>query len=186
MSSKNLVVETAIRMSIIAVILTLGFVLLPSMQVYSQMASNQSNTTTGNSNASSMQANASAPPTSEKGSAQPSVTEVSAPGVKANEYYVFTQELKADEEKLGVPVAVFTLTNIIVHKGDTVTIHFYNTAEEKTDRHTFSMQSPYKMDHDLAGGENATFSFKADTVGGFTYYCRYDLPSMIGHLEVLP
>lgn len=39
------------------------------------------------------------------------------------------------------------------------------------------MQSPYKMDHDLAGGENATFSFNADTVGGFTYYCRYDLPS---------
>jgi plastocyanin len=118
--------------------------------------------------------------------AQSSVKEVSAPGVKPNEYYVFTQELNADEEKLGVPVAVFTLTNIIVHKGDNVTIHFYNTADEATDRHTFSMQSPYKMDHDLAGGQNTTFSFKADTVGGFTYYCRYDLPSMIGHIEVLP
>lgn len=119
-------------------------------------------------------------------SAQSSVSEVSAPGIKANEYYIFTQELNADEEKLGVPVAVFTLTNIIVHKGDTVTIHFYNTADEKTDRHTFTMQSPYKMNHDLAGGENTTFTFKADTVGGFTYYCTYDLPSMIGHLEVLP
>jgi plastocyanin len=42
------------------------------------------------------------------------------------------------------------------------------------------------MHHDLAGGQNATFSFKADTVGGFTYFCSYDLPSMIGHLEVLP
>src|SRR5574341_1146054 len=73
-------------------------------------------------------------------SAQSSVTEVSAPGIKQNEYYVFTQELNADEEKLGVPVAVFTLTNIIVHKGDTVTIHFYNTADEKSDRHTFTMQ----------------------------------------------
>jgi plastocyanin len=120
-----------------------------------------------------------------KASAQSSVTEVSAPGVKANEYYVFTQELNADEDKLGVPVAVFTLTNIIVHKGDTVTIHFINTADEATDRHTFTMQSPYKMNHDLAGGENTTFTFKADTVGGFTYYCTYDLPSMIGHLEVL-
>lgn len=48
------------------------------------------------------------------------------------------------------------------------------------------MQSPYKMNHDLAGGENRTFSFKTDTVGGFTYYCIYDLPSMTGHLEVLP
>ena len=114
-----------------------------------------------------------------------SVTEVGAPEAKGNEYYIFTQELNADEGKLGVPVAHFTLTNIIVHKGDTVTIHFYNTADEPKDRHTFTMQSPYKMDYDLAGGENKTFSFKADTVGGFTYYCRYDLPSMIGHLEVL-
>jgi plastocyanin len=72
-----------------------------------------------------------------------------------------------------------------VHKGDTVTIHFYNTADDADDRHTFTMQSPYKMDYDLFGGQNKTFSFKADTVGGFTYYCRYDLPSMIGHLEVL-
>jgi len=117
--------------------------------------------------------------------AQPSVKEVGAPELKLNEYYIFTQELNADESKLGVPVAVFTLTNIIVHKGDNVTIHFYNTADETKDRHTFTMQSPYKMDHDLAGGQNTTFSFVADTIGGFTYYCRYDLPSMIGHLEVL-
>jgi plastocyanin len=115
-----------------------------------------------------------------------SVTEVGAPGIKQNEYYIFTQELKGDESKLGVPIAVFTLTNIIVHKGDTVTIHFYNTADEIKDRHTFTMQSPYEMNYDLAGGQNKTFSFKADTVGGFTYYCTYDLPSMIGHLEVLP
>jgi plastocyanin len=125
-------------------------------------------------------------PTVIMASNQSSVTEISAPGLKTNEYYIFTQELNADEEKLGVSVAVYTLTNIIVHKGDNVTIHFYNTAENVTDRHTFSMQSPYKMNYDLAGGENKTFTFKADTVGGFTYYCTYDLPSMIGHLEVLP
>jgi plastocyanin len=125
-------------------------------------------------------------PTVIMASNQSSVTEISAPGLKTNEYYIFTQELNADEEKLGVSVAVYTLTNIIVHKGDNVTIHLYNTAEEASDRHTFSMQSPYKMNYDLAGGENKTFTFKADTVGGFTYYCTYDLPSMIGHLEVLP
>jgi plastocyanin len=117
---------------------------------------------------------------------QPSVTEVGAPEAKQNEYYIFTQELNANESKVGEPIAVFTLTNIIVHKGDSVTIHFYNTADEAEDRHTFTMQSPYKMDYDLAGGETKTFSFKANTVGGFTYYCKYDLPSMIGHLEVLP
>jgi plastocyanin len=125
-------------------------------------------------------------PTVIMASNQSSVTEISAPGLKTNEYYIFTQELNADEEKLGVSVAVYTLTNIIVHMGDNVTIHFYNTADDVSDRHTFSVQSPYKMNYDLAGGENKTFTFKADTVGGFTYYCTYDLPSMIGHLEVLP
>jgi hypothetical protein len=94
------------------------------------------------------------------------VMEVAAHRLKQNEYYIFTQELNANESKLGVSVAYFTLTDIIVHKGDTVTIHFYNTADEPGDRHTFTVQPPYKMDHDLAGGQNTTFSFNADTVGG--------------------
>ena len=100
--------------------------------------------------------------------------------------YIFTQELNADEEKLGVPVAVFSLTEIVVHKGDNVTIHFINTAQEADDRHTFTMEEPYKMNYDLAGGESKTFSFTTNTVGTFTYYCTYDLPSMIGQLVVLP
>jgi len=112
--------------------------------------------------------------------------EVGAPGVGKNEFYIFTQELEADEEKLGVPVAVFSLTEIVVHKGDNVTIHFINPAEEPDDRHTFTLEEPYKMNYDLAGGESTTFSFTADTVGTFTYYCTYDLPSMIGQLVVLP
>ena len=62
-------------------------------------------------------------PTVRMFSAQSSGEDLSAPEVKANEYYIFTQELNADEDKLGVPVAMFTLTNIMVHKGDTVTIH---------------------------------------------------------------
>ncbi|HXV39099.1 MAG TPA: cupredoxin domain-containing protein [Nitrosopumilaceae archaeon] len=112
--------------------------------------------------------------------------EVGAPGVGKNEFYIFTQELEADEEQLGVPVAVFTLTEIVVHKGDNITIHFINPAEEPDDRHTFTMQAPYEMNYDIAGGESTTFSFTADTVGTFTYYCTYDLPSMVGQLVVLP
>jgi plastocyanin len=112
--------------------------------------------------------------------------EVGAPGVGKNEYYIFTQELNADEEKVGVPVAVYTLTQIVVHKGDKITIHFINAAEEAEDRHTFTMEAPYQMNYDLAGGESTTFSFSADTVGTFTYYCTYDLPSMVGQLVVLP
>lgn len=112
--------------------------------------------------------------------------EVGAPGMAKNEFYIFTQELDVDEEKVGVPVAVYTLTEIVVHKGDTVKIHFFNAAEEADDRHTFTMQSPYEMNYDLAGGEDTTFSFTADRVGTFTYFCTYDLPSMVGQLIVLP
>jgi plastocyanin len=111
---------------------------------------------------------------------------IGAPGIDKNEFYIFTQELNADEEKVGVPVAVFSLTEIVVHKGDNITIHFINTAEEPDDRHTFTLESPYKMNYDLAGGESTTFSFTADTIGTFTYYCTYDLPSMVGQLVVLP
>ena len=112
--------------------------------------------------------------------------EVGAPGLAKNEFYIFTQELNADEEKVGVPVAVFSHTEIIVHKGDKVTIHFFNPAENPEDRHTFTMESLYPMNYDMAGGESTTFSFTADTVGTFTYYCTYDLPSMVGQLVVLP
>ncbi|MBI5697634.1 MAG: cupredoxin domain-containing protein, partial [Thaumarchaeota archaeon] len=112
--------------------------------------------------------------------------EVGAPGINKNEFYIFTQELAADEEEIGVPVAVFSLTEIVVHKGDKITIHFINPAEELDDRHTFTMNAPYEMNYDLGGGESTTFSFTADTVGTFTYYCTYDLPSMIGQLVVLP
>ena len=61
----------------------------------------------------------------------------------------------------------FTLTNIIGDKGENVTIHFYITGGHVDDRHSFTMQSQYKMNHDLAGGDNRTFSFKTGTVGGF-------------------
>ena len=120
------------------------------------------------------------------GSTQQKAIEVGAPGNDPNEFWIFTQELNADEEKLGIPVAVYSLQEITVHKGDKVTIHFINPAEEADDRHTFTMLAPYEMNHDLAGGENQTFSLTADKVGRYTYYCTYDLPSMIGQLEVLP
>jgi plastocyanin len=115
-----------------------------------------------------------------------SVMKVSSPPTNKNEYYIFTQELNANESKIGVPAAVFSLTNILAHKGDNITIHFYNTADKADDRHSFTMQSPYNMDYDLDGGKNITFRIKANTVGEFIYYCKYDLPSMTGRLVVLP
>jgi plastocyanin len=115
-----------------------------------------------------------------------SVMKVSSPPTNKNEYYIFTQELNANESKIGVPVAVFSLSNIRVHKGDDISIHFFNTANKADDRHTFTMRSPYNMDYDLDAGKNTTFTIKANTFGEFIHYCKYDLPSMTGRLVVLP
>ena len=40
---------------------------------------------------------------------QQKTMEVGAPGNAPSEFYIFTQELNVDEEKLGVPVAVYIL-----------------------------------------------------------------------------
>ena len=46
---------------------------------------------------------------SSSSSSPSAVTEVAAPRLKQNEYYIFTQELNPNESKLGVSVAYFTL-----------------------------------------------------------------------------
>ena len=82
-------------------------------------------------------------------------------------------------------MTVFAVTNTIGENGETVTMHVYINGDHVDYRHPFTMQSPYKMNYELAGGENRTLSFKKGTVGGFTYYCIYDQPIWLGHL-VLP
>jgi hypothetical protein len=53
---------------------------------------------------------------------------------------------------------------LVVNEGGSVTIHFYNL--DTTDRHTFTMGSPYNI-NDLLPGKNATFRFKAADEGVF-------------------
>ena len=91
-----------------------------------------------------------------------------------------------NEGKIGVPLAAYSLTEIVVHKGDEITIHFINPAGEPEDRPIFTLESPCEMNYEVAGGESTTFSFTADMVGTFTHFCTYYLPSMIGQLVVLP
>jgi plastocyanin len=174
-----------IGVSIIAVMATsvFGFGFMSSKSATTAQAIGLTTTTTSSIGTNgSIIGNATITPLSTNSS----VLEIPAQGNAKNEYYIFTQELNANEDKVGVPVAVYSVNTIVAHNGDNITIHFLNAAVEPDDRHTFTMLAPYKMDYDLAGGQNKTFSFIANTTGGFTYYCRYDLPSMTGHLEVLP
>ena len=71
----------------------------------------------------------------------------------------------SNETKLGIPTDLFALSSITVNKGDTVTVHFYNT--EKAEPHTFTIGAPYSIDKNMPGGQNATIVFKANYEGIF-------------------
>jgi plastocyanin len=98
--------------------------------------------------------------------------------------YLFNSHVpSANETKLGIPTDLFAPSSIIVNKGDTVTVHFYNI--EQGEPHTFTLGAPYNIDKNVSPGQNATIVFKADHEGVFQYYCKYHLPTMVGQLIVL-
>lgn len=113
------------------------------------------------------------------------IPSMSTPGEKT--FYVFTSEVEnVDENKLKVPGDSFSVHTLVANKGDKVTVHFYNVDDVKTERHSFTIGDPYKVDIDLGFGENGNATFTTDQSGVFTYYCRYHLPVMTGQLVVLP
>ena len=113
------------------------------------------------------------------------IPSMSTPGEKT--FYIFTSEVEnVDENKLKVAGDSFSVHTLVVNKGDKVTIHFYNVDDVKTERHSFTIGDPYKVDIDLGFAQNGNATFTADQSGIFPYYCRYHLPVMIGQLLVLP
>ena len=100
-------------------------------------------------------------------------------------FYLFTAEHDGvNETKLGVPPDTFSPDVLVVNEGNNVTIHFYNL--DATDRHTFTIGAPYKIDSDLAGNEHAVIKFKADHEGIFQYFCKYHPIAMTGQLVIIP
>ena len=105
-------------------------------------------------------------------------------------FYVFSAEIEGlDEATARIPGDIFTPPLIVVNRGDSLTVNFYNTEQEIEERHSFTIDAqPYSVDIDIAAGEsgNATFTAAADQEGIFPYYCKYHLPTMVGQLVVLP
>jgi nitrous oxide reductase len=113
------------------------------------------------------------------------IPSMSTPGEKT--FYVFTSEIEnVDEKTLKVAGDSFSVHTLVVNKGDKVTVRFFNVDDVKTERHSFTIGDPYKVDIDLGFGKNGNATFTADQSGVFTYYCRYHLPVMTGQLVVLP
>jgi plastocyanin len=110
---------------------------------------------------------------------------MSTPGEKT--FYVFTAEVEnVNEDKLKIAGDSFNVNTLVANKGDKITIKFYNVDEVQTERHSFTIGDPYKVDIDVGFAKNGTATFTADQTGVFTYYCKYHLPVMTGQLVVLP
>jgi len=113
------------------------------------------------------------------------IPSMSTPGEKT--FYVFTSEVaNVDENKLNVAGDSYSVHTLVANKGDKVTVHFYNVDDVKTERHSFTIGDPYKVDIDLGFAENGKATFTADQSGIFPYYCKYHLPVMTGQLVVPP
>jgi FtsP/CotA-like multicopper oxidase with cupredoxin domain len=106
-------------------------------------------------------------------------------------FYVFSAEVEGvNETAAGVAGDIYTLPVIVVNRGDSVTVHFYNTEpteEETVERHSFTIDAqPYSVNIDIAPSESGNATFTADQEGIFPIYCIYHLPTMTGQLVVLP
>lgn len=83
------------------------------------------------------------------------------------------------------PPDQFALRTIEVNQNDNVTVDFFNMEAPTGDRHSFTINAPYKINLDLAPRQNGTVSFLANQSGIYQFYCEYHEPTMTGQLLVL-
>lgn len=108
----------------------------------------------------------------------------SSPAAQTREFYVFTWVVPFDEALVGQPPDAFMPNALIVNRGDTVLIRFYNT-EDIDEDHSFTMDAPYAVDQTVNWQQSANITFVAGTPGVFKFWCKFHLPSMTGSLTVL-
>jgi hypothetical protein len=96
------------------------------------------------------------------------ILSMSTPGEKT--FYVFTSEVEGvDEEKLKIAGDSFDVKTLVANQGEKVTVKFYNVDEVQTERHSFTIGDPYKVDVDVGFAENGNATFTADQTGVFPF-----------------
>jgi CRISPR/Cas system CMR-associated protein Cmr5 small subunit len=75
---------------------------------------------------------------------------------------------------------VYSLPTMVVNKGDTVTVHFYNLEKDARERYSFTIEALYNINKDLAGGQNAEATFTTDHEDIFQYFDKYHPETMTG------
>ena len=92
------------------------------------------------------------------------IPSLSTPGEKT--FYVFTAEVEGvDEEKLKIVGDPYNVDTLVANKGDKVNIKFYNVDDVRTERHSFTIGDPYKVDVDLGFAENGNATFTSTQAG---------------------
>src|SRR3972149_10438455 len=106
---------------------------------------------------------------------------------QTREIWLFSQvDEHIDENKFGIPPDQFSHDSIVAKKGDNVKIHFYNLEPVETqEHHTFTITSPYDVNHDINAGEEASIVFTATESVISDYLCPYQQPTMTGQLKAL-
>ncbi len=100
------------------------------------------------------------------------------------EFFLFTDSIPFNSTKVGVPHDIFTPNRILVNKGDTVIIRYYNL-EDVPEDHSFTTGDPYAMNYVLHMNQNVTIQFVANTPGIFAYRCTFHQPTMTGYIAIL-
>jgi heme/copper-type cytochrome/quinol oxidase subunit 2 len=100
-------------------------------------------------------------------------------------FYLFNAELEqVNEAGLGFSGDIYSVQTMVVNKGDTVNIRFFNTEPtEEDERHSFTLPT-FNKSVELDPGKQATISFLADKTGIFEYKCKFHQPEMRGQLIV--
>ena len=116
---------------------------------------------------------------------QPATSTKAASSSNNKIFYLFSAEIGVDEEKLGISDDVYLLPTTVINKRDTVTVHLHNLGKDATERYSFTIEAPYNINKDLAGGQNAEATFTADHEDIFQYFDKYHPETITRHLVVL-
>jgi plastocyanin len=104
---------------------------------------------------------------------------------QTRDLYLFAQDLSFSAPSNLKSDYVYGTSTIIVNKGDTLRVHFYNPTDQE---HSFTVDSPYSNDIVVPAAnstiKNMNTTIVANQIGTFGFHCRFHQPQMMGVLIV--
>jgi len=108
-----------------------------------------------------------------------------SPTPQARDVYLFAQDLSFSAPSNLSSDYIYSSNLIVVNKGDTLTIHFYNPTDQ---HHSFTIGAPYANDIVVAAQsstiQNANITITTSQAGSFVFHCKFHSPQMIGTILV--